>query len=140
MSAAQLMKALLDYPADKLDKSVVKYICETFINNAPATASKAKKPRKPADPTKPKRTLNSALAARNACWASNKADGMSYKDFCALWKTFTQAQKDEWKAKIEAKADIKAEVKEEEEEVDEVVNDELDAAIDDIASSVIDEE
>jgi hypothetical protein len=138
MSAAQLMKALLDFPADKLDKQMIKYVCETFINNAPAAEPKAKKPRKPADPNKPKRTLNSALAARNACWASKKAEGMNYKDFCALWKTFTQTQKDEWKAKIEAKAEVKAEVKEE--EVDEVVDDDINAAIDDIASSVIDEE
>jgi hypothetical protein len=137
MSAAQLMKALLDFPADKLDKQMIKYVCETFINNAPAAEPKAKKLRKPADPNKPKRTLNDALKARNACWASKKTEGMNYKDFCALWKTFTQTEKDEWKSKIDAKAEVKAE---HDDDVDEVIDDDINAAIDDIASSVIDEE
>ncbi len=137
MSAAQLMKALLDFPADKLDKQMIKYVCETFINNAPAAEPKAKKPRKPADPNKPKRTLNSALAARNACWASKKAEGMNYKDFCALWKTFSQTEKDEWKVKVEPANPVNPKP---DDDVDEVIDDDINAAIDDIASSVIDEE
>jgi len=141
MSATQLMEALLAFPADKLDKAMIKYVCETFIKGTPIPEPKVKKPRKPADPSKPKRVLNDTLVAYNACWRAKKATGMSFDDFKAFWKTLGKPERLEWvpKVEVEVKPEVKDDVKEEE-EVDEVVDDDINAAIDDIASGIIDEE
>jgi hypothetical protein len=103
MSALQFLEAIKACPADKLDIEMIQFIYDRLFTAAPApkTTKKSKKTtddkKDDADKPKTKRTLNDTLAAKNAFWASKKAEGMKYKDCLEIWKTMSTEEKAEWK-------------------------------------------
>jgi hypothetical protein len=105
MSALQFLEAIKACPADKLDIEMIQFIYDRLFTAAPApkTTKKSKKTtddkKDDADKPKTKRTLNDTLAAKNAFWASKKAEGMKYKDCLEIWKSMTAEEKAEWKIK-----------------------------------------
>jgi hypothetical protein len=138
---------LLAFPADTLDKKTIQYIFNMCGNKSTSTSSTDDKPKKTrkskskdenkeADETKSKtkRGLNDTLAARNAYWATKKAEGMSYKEFNALWKSMTDDEKKAIKAKYSpsaSKEPSSAENTDNDEEYKQSSNDDADEVIDD---------
>ena len=116
MSAQQLLNALLAFPGDKLDKNIIQYVYDNMSSGSLTVSSssedkpkktrktKSKDDKKDDDKTeKPKRKLSEALktanVARNAFYKVKKEEGMSYKDFNALWKSMTSDEKNAIKVK-----------------------------------------
>jgi hypothetical protein len=113
MSAIQsaFLNALLAYPTDTMDKSLIQYIynmcCNTSTTTSSATTSsmttssattssttqdKPKKKRYTAD-KKDKEMIKDILIARKYYWNSMKKDGTTYKEFCSLWDDMTYSEK-----------------------------------------------
>jgi hypothetical protein len=105
---SRFLTDLLAFPADTLDKKTIQFIfdmCKGKLSSSSSASSSAdEKPKKTRkskskddskenDENKPKRKLNDKLAARNSYWKVKKDEGMSYKDFNALWKSMTDDEK-----------------------------------------------
>ena len=160
---SKFLADLLAFPADTIDKKTIQYIfnmCSNKSTSSSSTEDKPKKARKSksndekkeTDETKPKtkRGLNDTLAARNAYWATKKAEGMSYKDFNALWKSMTDDEKKAIKAKYSPSAskepssaentdndeEHKKAESSDDEEVDAVIDDEDNVTMDDIDAAL----
>jgi hypothetical protein len=101
---SKFLNALLAYPLDTMDKSVIQYIynmcCNTshtisLTNNSSITKNKEDKPKKKryvAD-KKDKEMINDILISRKYYWNSMKKDGTSYEEFSLIWDDMSYSAK-----------------------------------------------